>query len=107
MTQPPTIPYASRRDNRPAGGVGAIAQFILGFFSFFVALASGVAGTATRGSSVPVFWVVPLVPLAFAIYARIKLRWRGFLPGYLSGLGLLLLAMGACFIAFANGTFKI
>ena len=100
------LDYASPMIDRPAGGVGYGGQLALGFAAFVATgvagvVITGIIGSATNGQN-GIFLIGPVVTLAGLVYltvvARRRWRWRGFIVGVLIGLGLVLLAVGLCFV---------
>jgi len=110
----PVLPLDYARPRGPAGGVPFIGQMAIGFGAFVVmcvvTLLAGAIGASAWGSSttlVPVVAGVLVLGLPILLLAVLTIvtwrrwRWRGFLVGVLVGLGLVLLAAGLCFAAFA------
>lgn len=107
---PPPLDYrppaADRRD-RP--GMPFWGQMALGFVAFVVSIPVAVWGGGAvagfTGTSGALFGALPWavltegVLLFVTVYAWERWRWRGFAAGVLAGVGLLVLAVGACFVA--------
>ena len=98
--------YASPEANRPVGGVGFAGQVALGFAAFVAAVIVGTVITAIIGNTVPQadtsMLLGPVIAMAALIYLTVtahgRWRWKGFLIGVLGTLGLILLAVGLCFV---------
>jgi hypothetical protein len=81
--------YADQSKTYPADGMPFILQMLIGFFAFIVT--GGIFLRAPLG-----IILAPVVAILMNIAALKVLHWRGFLIGYLTGIGLILLAFGFC-----------
>ena len=108
------LEYQPRTGMEPVGGIPTGLQFFFGMLSpfvygFAVSILLTILSDAHMGSLVP-----PLCFLAFAAFfviitmVRIKLHWKGFIPGALTIiLGLPLLAIGTLLVICGTGGMKL
>ncbi|MFI5380117.1 MAG: hypothetical protein ACHRHE_12530 [Tepidisphaerales bacterium] len=98
--------YASPDSIRPAGDGVFAGQIVRGVAAFFAAVIAGAVIAGMIVGNVPrpdiIVLLAPAIALASLVLliaaARTCWRTKGFLIGVLTGLGLLLLAIGLCFV---------
>ena len=96
---PPPLSEDQPKSTPPKDSAGLIAaRAILGFVVYLVCGALSLIGGPIGGPGLgPVLLLVVI-----AIYLAITRKFRGFALGVLIGVGLTLLAAGACFVMLAN-----
>jgi hypothetical protein len=80
---------------------GCLSFFVAGFIGLAVVTMAASTMNASGAAMIAVL-VIPLGALvAASVFFRVRLGWRGYLPGVLIAFGIVALLVGACFAIIA------